>query len=85
MGAKVERWSGKASRKQWHLQQDVKVIGAKYSHIPQWSSRLPIATKDITPKLHDWASLVTQWNPPANAGDTGSIPGLRRSYMMGSN
>ena len=28
-----------------------------------------------------WASLVAQSvkNPPANAGDTGSIPGLRRS------
>ena len=28
-------------------------------------------------------SLVAQWikNLPANAGDTGSIPGLRRSHM----
>ena len=24
-------------------------------------------------------------NPPANAGDTGSIPGLGRSHILGSN
>ena len=24
-------------------------------------------------------------NPPANAGDTGSIPGLERSHMLWSN
>ena len=31
-------------------------------------------------------SLVAQWlNPPANAGDTGSIPGLGRSHMPRSN
>ena len=29
------------------------------------------------------ASMVAQWlkNPPANAGDLGSIPGLGRSHM----
>ena len=34
-------------------------------------------------KSHLWASLVTQWlkNPPANAGDMGSIPDLGRSLM----
>ena len=41
----------------------------------------------------DWTEKQVLWgfrggsvvkNLPANAGDTGSVPGLRRSYMSGS-
>ena len=37
----------------------------------------------VTLKTTQWASLVVQ-RSPANAGDTGSIPGLRRSQMWRS-
>ena len=41
-------------------------------------------------KLNCGTSLVVQWitvgkNPPANAGDTGSIPGLGRFHMPWTN
>ena len=34
-----------------------------------------------------WVSLVSQWwkNPPANAGDMGSIPDLGGSHILRSN
>ena len=35
--------------------------------------------------LEDIAGGPVVKNPPANAGDTGSIPGLGRSYMLRSN
>ena len=39
-----------------------------------------------TEKLLVGTSLVAQWlRPPANAGDTGSIPGPGRSHMPWSN
>ena len=36
-------------------------------------------------KVKDFPSGTVVKNPPANAGDTGSIPGLGRSHMPWSN
>ena len=41
-------------------------------------------------KLNCGTSLVVQWitvdkNPPASAGDTGSVPGLGRLHMLWAN
>ena len=35
--------------------------------------------------LRDFRGGTVVENPPANAGDTGSIPGLGRSHMLRSN
>ena len=46
-----------------------------------------IFNRCVLKNLNLGASLVVQWfkNLPANAGDTGSSPGLGRSHMPRSN
>ena len=46
---------------------------------------IDIAIRHINKLLGDFPGGAVVQNLPANAGDTGSIPGLRRSYMPQSN
>ena len=63
-------------------------------------TEMPLPKKQVTRKAYPGTSLVVQWlrihfpgfpggavvkNLPANAGDTGSSPGLGRSHMSRSN
>ena len=44
-----------------------------------------VATMIKNSKIRDFPSGTAVKNPPANAGDTGSSPGLGRSHMPWSN
>ena len=44
-----------------------------------------ISQKVLIPKYQDFPGGAVVKNPPANAGDTGLSPGLRRSHMPRSN
>ena len=58
----------------WYENQDFRVLF------------LSLSLKKISAIWLTWAFLMAQWvkNPPASAGDTGSIPGLGRSFREGN-
>ena len=58
----------------WYENQDFRVLF------------LSLSLKKISAICLKWAFLMAQWvkNPPASAGDTGSIPGLGRSFREGN-
>ena len=41
--------------------------------------------RDLKPETRGFPGGAVVKNPPANAGDTGSIPGPGRSHMLRSN
>ena len=62
--------------------------GDKHSIITKKFTYLQIvirAVKDKNRELRDFPGGAVVKNPPANAGDTGSSPGLGRSHMPRSN
>ena len=65
-------------KKETHIQeQEAKMVPNKMN----WNSRHSI-NKMSTVKERDFPGGSVVMNPPANAGDTGSIPGPKRCHML---
>ena len=54
-------------------------------YLPSWSLYSSREDKTNNNNNRDFPGGAVVKNPPANAGDTGSIPGLGRSHMPQSN
>ena len=55
------------------------------SHLGKFPTEMLIFTKDIYKNVQGFPDGAVVKNLPANAGDTGSIPGPGRSHMPRSN